>query len=641
MWEIEPRKNSADLLDNDSSDFNYNDLSNIMQRDKKDKVPTGPSIDSDGVPYNYIVIIDAGSKGSRVYVYNYLDTGYLFKNKLLDKKIEGITASGKLPYVHREERWVKKVRPGLSAFQSKVTGRNTEEASEIIGHKYLSKLLKRAKRIVPKDQWSRTPLFLHATAGMRLLEKKDQQTILDATCRYIQKSSSFYVPDCHSHVNIIGGDEEGLYGWLAVNYLSESLVKDGKLHGLLDLGGASTQLTFRPKDDELKDHKKHMMTVKLGTAGQTSPDMQMQVYSKSFLGYGLHEMHIGYQDMLYHEQGKKSPVQDPCMPKDYEKSWKEDGEKFVFQGTSEYDKCQDVVYETFASKDGISGCSPSVQQEVSKCLLDETVPDFSFDYQNFYGVSGYWDTISHLLQLEDSGDKSDDYERYGKVYSYPEIENETSTVCGLGWKELNKYRSADEEELSDLCFKSTYLLNLLHNGLGLDKGDTDSFKVNDQINGFDFSWTLGRAILYASDEGLDEVQTLSKINDPERGGYYRNEDPKGFVRGSEKVGIKSRPDFQANGASGKHASFPEFLLVGCLFALFLAMFWRRNTIIRMFRGLFDRFKRFRHGPYRGLGDIENNATAVQLQDLNTEDNQQEEESDSTAPDPFRIDSDTE
>ncbi|XP_058844937.1 ectonucleoside triphosphate diphosphohydrolase 8-like isoform X1 [Acipenser ruthenus] len=57
---------------------------------------------------------------------------------------------------------------------------------------------------------------------------------------------------------ILSGVEEGAYGWITINYLLSSFIKysyegkrlhpkNGKILGALDMGGASTQITFTPE----------------------------------------------------------------------------------------------------------------------------------------------------------------------------------------------------------------------------------------------------------------------------------------------------------------------------------------------------------------------------------------------------------
>lgn len=68
--------------------------------------------------------------------------------------------------------------------------------------------------------WARTPVRLMATAGLRLLAAQQAEDIL-AACREVLASSGFQFHS--SWVELISGDMEGLYGWIAVNYATGAL----------------------------------------------------------------------------------------------------------------------------------------------------------------------------------------------------------------------------------------------------------------------------------------------------------------------------------------------------------------------------------------------------------------------------------
>jgi apyrase len=54
---------------------------------------------------------------------------------------------------------------------------------------------------------------------------------------------------------VISGEEEGTFGWVAVNYLQNTLSADPSTTiGALDMGGASTQITFAPQDEVLSSY---------------------------------------------------------------------------------------------------------------------------------------------------------------------------------------------------------------------------------------------------------------------------------------------------------------------------------------------------------------------------------------------------
>src|SRR5436190_23680549 len=83
---------------------------------------------------------------------------------------------------------------------------------------HLKSLLKYAMRHIPEQKQSSTPLFLLATAGMRLLRHAQQQAILSSACAYTRQHTQFLLPDCDVHFQVISGTPEGVYGWISVNY---------------------------------------------------------------------------------------------------------------------------------------------------------------------------------------------------------------------------------------------------------------------------------------------------------------------------------------------------------------------------------------------------------------------------------------
>lgn len=101
---------------------------------------------------HYGVVIDCGSSGSRVYVYFWPKHDPLSKDLL---QIQQVVDKDLKPVI-------KKVTPGLSSYAEKPA-----EASD-----HLKPLLKYAADRVPKHKHKETPLYIMATAGMRMLTEK-------------------------------------------------------------------------------------------------------------------------------------------------------------------------------------------------------------------------------------------------------------------------------------------------------------------------------------------------------------------------------------------------------------------------------------------------------------------------------------
>lgn len=694
----------------------------LEPRKQKKVITPGPIESKEGIPYDYIVVIDAGSKGSRVYVYNWLNPVHILQNDIdlndiadnrelklvrrffinsiggrdndedsdlenedneenhnTDKEKEkgkekdkekskekgkdrdkgkykdkdNKTGKGgdqdkekdkpkepenentrRLPLVGAKKKWNKKIKPGISSFNS---------SPQKIGNHHLKHLLQLASIVVPKSQHSRTPIFLHSTGGMRLLPPIEQQQILDNICKYITHNSDFFIPECSTHVNVIDGDVEGLYGWLSINYLIGALDnpqnhQHGKNHttyGLLDMGGASTQVVFQPNFTEIEEHDKNLFKVKLvelptPISGEqkkeqtgknedsigsfnTPSDLNFDIYSDSFLGFGMYQAHNRYLSFLTekyteeHELNKPAyygrshtPVPDPCLPKGYTTTSVINDDSVHFTGESDFNKCLTSIFPVLhnSTHNAGSGKDENCKEfkdsdESSSCLLNDLIPAFDFDVNHFVGVSGYWDAITNLLSYEDksarnlarSSDKKPGGKDAADTYDYKVIYNATSKLCSQSFSrliELNNVRPEKnqmaEEELSDLCFKSSWILNFLHLGLGfprfgIDKHATEnsrfkSLELVERLGGSSFSWTLGRAILYANDEyvqafnnftadtiGLSEEDRItSKTNIP-RSGFYHSASSSVFHFGAEQSGIFPRPQFNPPVKDAKYTIF--------------------------------------------------------------------------------------
>ncbi|CDK25716.1 unnamed protein product [Kuraishia capsulata CBS 1993] len=665
----------------------------------------GPVLDKSGIPYNYIVVIDAGSKGSRAYVYNWLDPESLVsadedkgpapRVELLkridinakdgtkddtddedndndtkeddsdedseDDEVEnqenkppskedtdnnkseanGIAKGDQkvtkmdVPVITTEKNWRKKIKPGLSAYKDK---------PKKVGSKHIKYLLDAVSDVVPESQQSRTPVFLHATAGMRLLTPREQEEVLKTTCDYISQKYNFYLPDCASHMNIIDGEVEGLYGWIAMNYLMNTFQDSSATYGLLDMGGASTQISFQPNQEEATEHSSALYNIKLG------PGLDYGIFCASFLGYGINQAHNKYIDTLKEQAestgaGNGGIIHDPCLPKGLIK----DDDPQV-EGSGDFEQCMKLMYPLLTSTEHseTSSCSTNEPQEVSSCLLSDSIPSFDFNVDRFVGVSGYWDAISHLLKFEDI--------KSGGAYSYEAFSTETKRVCEMTWTELDKLNNRDNDDtnalsdltdtdLKQLCFKSSWVLSVLHRGLGFpalgsDTADSDKpLSVTTLVNGYEFTWTLGRAVLYASSEYARAI-----YGDEFEVGYFKGTSPNVFVNGAEVKGVAARPAFseskdgsqnnidtqnevtggEADSTEDTWITISDHRMYGSLsfLALLLVVLYllfgksKRKTIVDAFKRVFSKKTILDLRPkYKPLRSLEMPRDALELDDM--------------------------
>lgn len=209
----------------------------------------------------YVLMIDAGSTGSRIHIYKFNNCGHT-------------------PELEQEEFKMTKKKPGGSGLSSYKT--DSEGAA-----KSLDVLMEFAMKIVPDELKSCTPVSVKATAGLRLLGSEMSQTILDAVRNRLENVYPFPVVSIQNKgVAIMDGEDEGVYAWITVNYL---LGKIGSLEheqtaAIFDLGGGSTQIVFEPTFSVDAGGKlsegQHKYDLKFG-------GKDYELYQHSHLGYGL------------------------------------------------------------------------------------------------------------------------------------------------------------------------------------------------------------------------------------------------------------------------------------------------------------------------------------------------------------------
>ena len=493
------------------------------------------------------VILDAGSSGTRIHIYRWL------KNSVAREQ-GGETLLHTLPELETRGSWTKKTHPGVSTFG---------ETPERIGPDHLAPLLKHALKEIPSDALAETPLFLLGTAGMRLLPEYQRKNLLSEICKYVQGETQFSVPDCDVHIQVIPGEVEGLYGWIAANYLlggfdSPQENSHGKGHhtyGFLDMGGASAQIAFAPNSTEAEKHANDLKLLRLRRIDGSAEEYR--VFVTTWLGFGANEARRRYVQALLDALGndKIAELPDPCLPAGLKMTSKGkvlpldnsapfDGPYLI--GTGKFDECMRQT-NPLLDKD-----APCLDEP---CLMNGVhVPAIDFDVNHFIGISEYWHTTHEIFELAHK-DKAYDFKTYqSRVKEFCE-QDWTTIKAGVADKTWGK--KVDEQTAYEVCFKASWLINVLHEGIGVPrvgientasgasngtkelldagkkKGFLDPFQAVNNIKSTEVSWTLGKMVLYAS---ADVPSTKDAL-------------PVGF--GSNELGIPS--DFQYPGGSAVHS----------------------------------------------------------------------------------------
>ena len=143
---------------------------------------------------------------------------------------------------------------------------------------------------------------------MRLLPDDQREAVLERACRYVGDNYAFSMASgCSEHIRVITGEEEGTYGWVAVNYLLDGFDAHDKAHhddgragsstfGFLDMGGASTQIAFEPAPAERDRHANDLIDVHLRLLD--GRDVAHPLFVTTWLGYGTNRARERYIDAL-------------------------------------------------------------------------------------------------------------------------------------------------------------------------------------------------------------------------------------------------------------------------------------------------------------------------------------------------------
>ncbi|CAI5454465.1 unnamed protein product [Caenorhabditis angaria] len=428
----------------------------------------------------YGVICDAGSTGTRVFVYSWISTS---DNRLIE--IE--------PVMYEQKPVMRKISPGLSTF-----GTKPDQAAE-----YIKPLMDLAEQHIPEDKLPFTPVFIFATAGMRLLPDEQKEAVLTNLQTKLPAMTKMQV--MKEHIRVIEGKWEGIYSWIAVNYAlgkfnkttPEQVTFPGqngitisprqKTVGMIDMGGASMQIAFELDQTE-SFRSSSVENINLGCREDDS-SFKYKLFVTTFLGYGVNEGNRKYETKLERKLKDQNGtvIQDDCLPLNFHKTVKlENGDNFVRRGTGNWNECVKEVSTLLDPEQKSELCT---RPEISKCYFGAVpAPNIPLSNVELYGFSEYWYSTHDVLGL-------------GGQYNATMIAKKSNQFCGQRWSTIQAsakkslYPRADEERLQSQCFKSAWVSSVLHDGFAVDK-QHNNFQSVSTIAGQEVQWALGAMIYH-------------------------------------------------------------------------------------------------------------------------------------------------
>lgn len=420
--------------------------------------------------YEYGIVMDAGSSHTKLFVYKW--NGQKEENTAVAEQIFSYPVPG----------------PGISSYE--------ENPSDLAPG--LRDCLTRAKDYVPKPKYSSTPVYLGATAGMRLIEEVNS-TVTDAILKVVRNTIAefpFKFTEPNKQARIITGAEEGLYSWVTSNYLTGHFGQVNPLKlkskdrwnlegtgdstvGALDMGGASTQITFYPGAG---------VTIPMDYSGDVVLyGMNYTVYTYSYLCYGINEIERKYKALLVKSQNYSSTIINPCGPAgnstietytdvfeapctkaDRAMTFINKNATYEFIGSSNTTQCMDTVNRLFNFN----------------AMCNYTECSFNGTYQSpvkgeFYAFSNFYYIMDFLNLTQNPS----------SLTNYTEV---LTSLCSSPWSKIKDMKSDSPEYLPWFCFRGQYILSLLTKGYKFDETSWKNIVFTNTVNiNTEIGWSLG------------------------------------------------------------------------------------------------------------------------------------------------------
>ncbi|GLJ50091.1 hypothetical protein SUGI_1065370, partial [Cryptomeria japonica] len=331
---------------------------------------------------------------------------------------------------------------------------------------------------------SGTKIHLMATAGLRRLKEETQERILES-CRRVLRFSGFGFQD--NWASVITGADEGIFAWVAANYALGTLGGNPhKTTGIIELGGASFQVTFVPeKSPDPEDL--HILTL-----GGVTYDL----YSQSFLHFGQEAAWEGVLQMLVLgalNSFEKGVVVDPCTPTGYAMGSEEllqlpagsvitdNGKLSAVHSRGNFSECRNAALGLLSQgQDDTEECKYLWKHcKTGKKRIPELHGNF-FATENFVYTSQFFGLVPRA--------SLSDIEKAGEQY------------CGEDWAVLQqKHHDVDKEDLLKYCFSSAYIVALLNDSLGIFMND-ERVRFTNQVGNVPIDWALGAFILHTIED---------------------------------------------------------------------------------------------------------------------------------------------
>lgn len=279
-------------------------------------------------PQDFIVVMDAGSTGTRANVFQ-------FPQRVHRSDHFPIIVSEPLTLPHLLAAFT--THPGISSFAHRIHDLRANLLPIIQDAAASVQAFSHGQNI------SDIPIYLGATAGMRALGDEVRDEVMAEIRRTLASPECPFAFRMTEQARVLAGEEEGAFGWLTANALAGTLSSDPlTTFGTLDMGGASAQVSFVPTEPSVLAN---MFPMHFGHF-RNGP---IHLYTHSYQEYGyVHAFRRSARLLL--QEGQES-VDHPCLPRGLR--WQVDSEHFGIgadperaagpihlNGTGNFDECR-------------------------------------------------------------------------------------------------------------------------------------------------------------------------------------------------------------------------------------------------------------------------------------------------------------
>jgi len=301
---------------------------------------------------------------------------------------------------------------------------------------------------------------------MRILPPETQNHILNAVRSYFHISGYSFKDN---YARVISGVEEGVFGWITVNSLlgnfNNKQLSHDKTIAALDLGGASTQVTFNPSTPP----KENGYKIKIN-------NVEYHLYTYSFLGYGADiAINSAIEWIIKNQNHVNYTISFGCFPIGYFEKYRYNSVEFLIAGSSEPNSCFNVAYSILNLDKNCKQCSinriyfPGIESKISAFSLYYYVANF-FEMSKWVDPFKFYDVGQGFCKLN--------YDQLKAKYSN-----------NPNWNFITRY-----------CFDTLYIYAILNGAYHIPERSPDINPVGD-LNNVEIGWTMGamiNQILYPS-----------------------------------------------------------------------------------------------------------------------------------------------